>query len=274
MGDPQGTVAGLASILRTGKNVVNATWPALLHPRALGDAIYQELQHACVDGGSSFYTGGLDPGWGTSGLALGALTLCSEVRNVRMYELLDYATWDDPRLVGVYGFGQPDPAACRVLEPGFLSNTWGSTIHLIADAIGAYLDDVTETHELVYADEPFDIPSAHIGSGTIAGMRFAVRGLRAGEPVIAVEHVVRLRERDFPDVPFSQGGYRVEVDGEPHVRVDLALSSNRGSIADTAYVAVAMAIVNAIPQVCDAQPGVLRYTDLRPHPSRHLVGLS
>ena len=37
---------------------------ALLYPKAAGEGVYDRLEAACQEGGSSFYTSGIDPGYG------------------------------------------------------------------------------------------------------------------------------------------------------------------------------------------------------------------
>ena len=59
--DPMTTVAELERILRSGKNVVNVAWPALVNSRGVGGGVHERLQEACLAGGSSLYTGGIDP---------------------------------------------------------------------------------------------------------------------------------------------------------------------------------------------------------------------
>lgn len=271
-------VDDLVRILRTGKNVVNVTWPSLVNPRAVPGDVFQRLQEACVEGESSLYTAGIDPGYGSMGLALSALGATSEVRGVRMYEVLNYAHWDNPEwLCGVMGFGRREVGS--LFSGGRLRAVWEPMLHLLADAMGTRLDSVDERYDAVYADEPFDVPASHIAAGTISGIRFEIRGFIGGEPRIVVEHVTKLRDEEFPEVDFEGGGYRVEVDGEPCVRLDMKLSLRDvaedsligGASGRPAIFATAMAAVNAIPQVCSAPPGVMTCLDLRPHPSPNIA---
>ncbi len=92
-----------------------------------------------------------------------------------------------------------------------------------------------------------------------------------GEARVVVDHVTKLRDQDFPDVEFRGGGYRVEVDGDPGVDLDMALSLRGADPGSAALFTVATTIVNAIPKVCEADPGVVTYLDLPPHPSRNLA---
>ena len=77
-------------------------------------------------------------------------------------------------------------------------------LHLVASAIGLQLDEVQETHEILRADEDFEIASGPIEKGTISGMRFEIIGLVGGEERIVVEHVTRLRDDDAPEWPQGQ----------------------------------------------------------------------
>lgn len=257
----------LVQILRSGKNVVNATWPSLINPNGIEQSVYERLQQACLEGGSSFYTAGIDPGFGSAGLALAGLSVSSRVRCVHMYEILNYANWDAPQMIGFFGFGQEQLGA--VSNPGFLSDIFRSTLSLVANAMGVQLDDIVEEFDVIRAEEHLDLPSVSVAPGTISGVRFKVKGMVAGETRVVVDHVTKLRDQDFPEVPFnSGGGYRAEIDGEPGVRLDLELTSAHKDNAHAALAACAMTLVNAIPQVCDAPPGVLTYLDLQPHPAK------
>ena len=259
----------LCHILRSGKNVVNTTWPSLVNPKAVGGDVYDKLQAACLDGGTSFYTNGIDPGFGSFGIALSALALSSNARCVHMYEVLNYGPWDDPIMHSFFGFGEKSNDHCMLKQPGFLTDIFASTLQMVAEPMGLELDEILEEHESLYAEEALDLPSGRIEPGTISGTRFKVKGMVRGEARVIVDHVTKLRDEDFPEVPFnSGGGYRAEVEGEPNVRLDLELSSGAQENAHAALASVAMAVVNAIPQVCDAPPGVMTYLDLLPHPCR------
>jgi 4-hydroxy-tetrahydrodipicolinate reductase len=131
----------------------------------------------------------------------------------------------------------------------------------VASAIGLQLDRVEETFEILRADQPFDIASGRIEKDAISGMRFEIIGLVGDEPRIVVEHVTRLRDGDAPDWPQGEG-YRIEIEGEPHVHLELGLSSDLGDHNHAGCLATAMHVVNAIPAVVEADPGVLTMLDL------------
>ena len=114
---PGEVVDDLCRMLAAGKNVVNTSFVALLHPGQAG--FHDQLQAACEEGGTSFYTSGIDPGFGNVGLAVHTLALCKEVRAVRMMEIVNYATWDNaPTLFDIMGFGREDGSRSLLLAPG------------------------------------------------------------------------------------------------------------------------------------------------------------
>jgi hypothetical protein len=124
---------------------------------------------------------------------------------------------------------------------------------------------VTERYVREPAPESFEIASGHIPKGSAAGVRFEVLGMVGGQPAIVLEHVTRLRDDLCPDWPQPAqpgGSYRIEVTGEPSYAVDICLSSRKGDHNHAGLVATAMRIVNAIPAVVAAPPGIVTTLDL------------
>jgi 4-hydroxy-tetrahydrodipicolinate reductase len=266
---PGEVVDDICRMLAAGKNVVNTSFVALLHPGQAG--FHDQLQAACEEGGTSFYTSGIDPGYGNVGLAVTAMALCREVERVRMMEIVNYDTWDNPAtMFDIMGFGKPDPSHSLLLAPGSTALAWGPVLAVVADALDVELEDVTEWHEVITADEDIEIASGTVEAGTISGMHFEIRGMVGGEPRIVVEHVTRLRDDDAPDWP-QGSGYRVLIEGEPNLRLELALSSDHGDHNHAGCLATAMHVLNAVPDVVEADPGVLTYLDLPVYSARHLM---
>ena len=114
----------------------------------------------------------------------------------------------------------------------------------------------------IRADEDFDIASGPIEKGTISGMRFEIVGMVDGEERIVVEHVTRLRDDDAPDWPQGEG-YRIldrgRAEREARAR---AVARDLGDHNHAGCLATAMHVVNAIPAVVAAEPGVATLLDL------------
>jgi 4-hydroxy-tetrahydrodipicolinate reductase len=148
--------------------------------------------------------------------------------------------------------------------PGVLSTGWGSVVHQIAAALDISLDRLEEHHERVPAPETFEISSGTIEAGTTAALRFEVRGMAGDRPAVVLEHVTRLRDDLAPDwpQPSGHGCYRVVVSGEPNYTCDLQLLGSDGDHNTAGLKATAMRLVNAVPAVVEAAPGLLTALDL------------
>jgi 4-hydroxy-tetrahydrodipicolinate reductase len=268
---PDEVVNDICRMLAAGFNVVNTSYVPLLYPAAAGPGVLDRLEAACLEGGSSFYTSGIDPGFGNAGITVHALSLCKEIHSVRMMEIVNYATWDNPfTMFEIMGFGKSSPSESLLLSPGSTTLAWGPVIEMVAAALDLKLDGITEWHEVIYAPEDFEIASGTVRAGTISGMHFEIRGMVGDEARIIVDHVTRLRDGDAPE--WAQGsGYRIEVEGEPCVTVELSLHSHQGDHNHAGCLATAMHVINAIPHVIAAEPGVLTYLDLPVYSGRHLL---
>jgi 4-hydroxy-tetrahydrodipicolinate reductase len=180
-------------------------------------------------------------------------------------EILNYNTYDQPMvLFDIMGFGRPLDATPMILAPGVLTMAWGSVVRQIARGLDVALDEIVEWHERVPAPEAFDVAAGRIEAGTTAALHFEVRGMRSGRAVVVLEHVTRLHDDVAPDwpQPAGKGCYRVVVTGEPNYTLDLQLLGSDGDHNTAGLKATAMRLVNAVPAVVEADPGLLTALDL------------
>jgi 2,4-diaminopentanoate dehydrogenase len=254
-------------VLAAGVNIVGSGPVFLQYPwQVLPENLIKPLEDAAREGNSSLYVNGIDPGFANDLLPMALAGTCQSIQQVRCMEIVDYATYDSAVVMfDVMGFGKPMDEIPMLLQPGVLSLAWGSVVRQLAAGLGIALDQVTEQYVREPAPEDFDIASGHIPKGSAAGVRFEVLGMVNGEAAVVLEHVTRLREDLCPDWPQpaqAGGSYRVEVTGEPSYAMDICLSSPNGDHNHAGLVATAMRIVNAIPAVVAAEPGIVTTLDL------------
>jgi 4-hydroxy-tetrahydrodipicolinate reductase len=231
--------------------------------KALGREIAKKLQEACRLGGASFLTSGIDPGFANDVLPLVLSGMAERWDSIRVQEIVNYATYAQPDTVfGIMGFGQPLDQTPLLLQPGVLGSAWGGTVRLLADGLGVELEEIREVYDRRPAEESFDTPIGRVEKGTMAALRFEVQGIVKGRPALVVEHVTRLRDDIAPDWPQSDGGYRVTIEGVPSMTCHLEMADEHGDHAVGGVVLTATRIVNAIPAVCAARPGLLSALDL------------
>jgi hypothetical protein len=75
---------------------------------------------------------------------------------------------------------------------------------------------------------------------------------------------------DWPQ-PHGQGGYRVVVKGEPNYQLDMHMLGTDGDHNTAGLKATAMRLVNAVPAVVQAKPGLVSVLDLPLVTGRGLV---
>jgi len=261
------TVDDLCRILASGKNLVNTSIVSLVYPPFSNHKIRARLEEACAAGRSTFFTSGFDPGWSGDVIPLSLASCCERVDSVRVSELMDYSTYADPDFTGVYfGFGRALDFAAPVLQPGMLKGGWGGMVLLVADALGMRLDEIREEHERLPAPETFDCAMGRIEAGTCAAVRFEVQGVVDGRPAIVAAHVNRLRDDVGPAWDRLSGGkksgYKIEVRGSPSFVCEIEPIGEDGDHNTAGITGTAMRVVNAIPAVCAAAPGVVSILDL------------
>jgi 4-hydroxy-tetrahydrodipicolinate reductase len=265
----------LQRFLRAGVNVVSSGPVFLQYPDGVvPDEIVAPVRQAALDGGSSLWVNGIDPGFANDWLPLVLTGISERIEEVRCLEILNYATYDQPMvLFDIMGFGRPLDETPLLLQPGTLTTAWGSVVRQLAAGLGVELDGVEQVYERVPAPDTFEVASGTIEAGTAAALRFEVRGTRQGRAPVVLEHVTRLRDDLAPGwpQPAGRGGYRVVITGEPNYTLDLQLLGSDGDHNTAGLKATAMRLVNAVPAVVAAPPGLLTALDLPLVTGRGLV---
>jgi hypothetical protein len=268
-------IEDLRRFLAAGVNVVSSSPVFLQFPDGvIPDELIDSIRASALEGGASLWVNGVDPGFANDWLPLVLTGVCERIDEVRCLEILDYSTYDNAKvLFDIMGFGRPLDDTPMLLQPGVLSLAWGSVVRQLAAGLGVMLDGVDESYERLPAPESFAVTSGTIEAGTAAALRFEVRGMVGDRPVCVLEHVTRLRPDLGPDwpQPTGRGCYRVRVTGEPNYTLDLQLVGSDGDHNTAGLKATAMRLVNAIPAVVAARPGLLTALDLPLITGRGLV---
>ncbi|MGN6473601.1 MAG: NAD(P)H-dependent amine dehydrogenase family protein [Mycobacteriales bacterium] len=267
-------IGDLARFLRAGINVVSSSPVFLQYPYGVADEMAADVIAAAHEGGASIFVNGVDPGFGNDALPLVITGISERIEEVRCIELLNYATYDQASVLSdIMGFGVPLDVTPFILHEGVLTMAWGRVVHPLGKALDVTFDTVEESYERYPAPEDFDIPTGTIAKGTQAALRFEVRGMVAGKSVVVLEHVTRLRDDLAPEwpQPAGHGCYRVIITGEPNYTVDMQLLGTDGDHNTAGLKATAMRLVNALPYVVSAPPGLVTALDLPLVTGRGLV---
>ncbi len=267
----------LVSFLEAGVDVVSSGPVVLQFPHGiLPEDLVARIHDAGVRGRASLHVNGIDPGFANDVLPLTLSSLSQRIEEVRCFEIADYATYYQPVVMrDLFGFGRPLEETPFLFQPGVLAMAWGSVVRQIAAGLGLTLDEpLGETVERAPAARDLETASCRIAAGTAAAVRFEVVGRVRGVPRVVLEHVTRTHPDQMPQWPRplrGDGCYRVEITGEPTMTLELL---HRGEHADhnvSGMIATAMRLVNSVPAVVAAAPGLVTALDLPLVTGRGLV---
>lgn len=247
-------------LLERGTNVINFSAFEFAHPPTAPAKDRAGIEAACAAGDSSFFFTGIDPGWATTDLAIAALAAADRVDCVRVLELGWFGNYQSQSLREVFGFGIEPGVTPGMLRDGKLMALWAPTLHHIADALGVVIDDWETMFEVDVLNHDIEAGIGTVKAGTAVVLHFELRAMSGGKPIAIVEHVDKIHRGGGKDwkSPYAlvDLSYRIEVEGSPSFSVEFAAAP--GGTGATCV----MPVVNAIPALCNAPPGLLGPLDL------------
>jgi hypothetical protein len=260
-------------LLESGINVVTTTVNRLIHPASFQPQSWRnQLTEAAVAGGVSLYASGIEPGFAADHLVLMLATQSKTIHTIKASEVAlydDYPVVDT--MMDAMGFGRPLDFVPVLATPGVIGFQWGPGLHVIADGLGLEIDEIREKFDRVPTDRDLDVAFGTAKAGTCGALRTQAIAVIDGREAITIEHVNKLALDLAPE--WVEGGenpvYRVRIEGEPDIACDMsaslldpAASGSTMSSGAGAMVSTAMRVVNAIPYVVAAKPGLLSAMDL------------
>jgi hypothetical protein len=268
---PEECVRDIGRMLAAGINVVTTSIPGLMHPAGYNPKHVDRLEAACREGGASLYASGIEPGFAGDQLVLTLSTLSHRIRSVRTQEIFSYTDYPVAfTMFEVFGFGKPPEHRCIMEIPGIQTSSWGPPVRMVADCLGAQLDGIREVYEKRVIDRRLEVAAGVIEPGTVAAVRFETIGVVDGRDAIVIEHINRMANDVAPDWPSSprDGTYRIVFEGDPDMTCELQMGKPE-TFVEHGLIGTAMRVVNAIPYVCEAAPGLVTSATLPPTLPRH-----
>ena len=265
---PDEALADIVNVIRLGAAVVTPSLYALYDPTSAPAELRDPVDAAIAECGGSLFVSGIDPGWGNDILPVLASGLASTIEQVRCQEIFDYSTYDQPDSVRyLVGMGQPMDEVPPMVAPTIPTMVWGGQLRLMARALGVELDDITESVDRLPLEDT--VETAAMGTfeaGTQGALRFEVRGIVDGEPAIVIEHVTRIHPSCAPDWPSppdgGDGAHRVIIEGRPRIEINVEATDEGGNRAAGGNATAVGRIVNAIPWLRSAGPGLYDALDV------------
>lgn len=269
--NPARAIGDICRILASGKNVVSTALTALIHPRSLGQQVVDALEGACRAGMSSFHGTGIEPGWAGEVLPLIMSGLFRRIDSILVRELMDYSTYDSPSMMfDAMGFGKPPDVPVPMADPVAAGMVFRAPLLLVADGLGAEVDDFVFSRTVALANESFDVASGRIEAGTVSAQRFSLSAVVDDRPAITIEHITRMRQDEAPDWPTGRG-WTVTIEGYPSMSLVTEIAIHGEDETDQGVLGTAMHAVHAIAPVCAAEPGIRTFLELPMITGRHAL---
>ena len=262
------SIDDVCAILASGKNVVTTAF--LFHPDRIDPGDRDRLLQACRAGNSTVHGSGLNPGNLSGVLPLALSGMSRRIDRVILQERADWSFYDSTSITfDNMAFGQPvediSPTTNDFLA--FNSGIFSNEVWLLADALNAGIDEVVATVEAIPAKADHQIFDHLLRAGTTAGQRWRWSGRRGGETLVEIDALWTVGNEYPSHWPKPQHGWTLTIEGDPTMRTHFLVMSGNPSASMAEHVtasnvATGMQILNAVPAVCEAQPGFATMADL------------
>ncbi len=274
---PDDAVEDIRACLAGGLIVVTPSIYPLYDPTSAPAELIDPIRAAVAEGGGSLFVSGIDPGWGNDVLPVLLSGLAGTIEQIRCQEIFDYTTYDQPDSVRyLIGMGEPMDYEPPMVAPTVPTMVWGGQVRLIARALGVELDEIRETLLRRELDETVSNSMGEFEKGTQGALRFEVQGIVGGEPRIVVEHVTRIHPSCAPDWPMppdgGDGAHKVIIEGRPRIEINVEATDEGGNRAAGGNATAVGRLVNAIPWLRAAGPGVYDALDVPLVPATGKLG--
>ena len=236
----------IEEVVRNGLNIVS-TSEELVYPFRRHPELSAQLNQLAVDKGVTVLGTGVNPGFVMDTMALVLSSVCLEVNKVKVERVIDAATRRFPFQKKIGAGLSPEEFRSEVAQGRIGHVGLAESLYLIAHGLGWTIEEIKEEIAPILAETNLRTEYIEVSSGMVAGMGQLAQGLSGGREVLT------LRFRAFIGAPKPHD--TIEIEGNPSLKVTI----DGGVAGDVATVAM---VVNAIPRVLAAEPGLKTMADL------------
>ncbi|MGV9862263.1 NAD(P)H-dependent amine dehydrogenase family protein [Rhodococcus koreensis] len=253
-------IDALSRILASGKNVVSSRFE-FLHPPSMDPHDREVLERACSLGASSLHGTGSSPGFVTEALPLVLLSIQRRLELLTIDEFADMRAVKSPQMLFTHMcFGRPladfDPASVKA-KVGF-----AQSLRLVGDAVGRPLDAIITSTEVAGPKQPIEVHGRTLSPHMIAAQRTTVAGFHDGDEILRFRANWYCTSEVNADWEMREVGWRIQLEGDSPLDIAITNPVSPEILGDVAPNKTPFRIVNAIPYVCAAPPGIRTTLDL------------
>jgi 4-hydroxy-tetrahydrodipicolinate reductase len=246
------TYLQIASIVKHGVNVVS-TCEELSYPYTTEPKLAEELDTLAKKHDATVLGTGINPGFLMDALVITLTAPCQKIEKIEVTRVMNAATRRLPFQKKI-GAGLTVEEVKKKIETKQITGHVGleQSVAMIADALAWKLDRIkVEPVEPVIAKNAVESEAIRVKAGNAAGLRQKVKGVMRGREVVILDFQAYIGAEEEYDT--------VTVKGVPPInqKISPCVHGDVGTIA---------MVVNMIPKVINAPPGLLTMKDL-PIPS-------
>jgi len=236
----------LETIIRSGADVVS-TCEELSYPFQKQPKLAAALDQLAKKHGVTVMSTGVNPGFLMDTWPLAMTAVCQEVKKIRAVRIQDASPRRLPFQKKI-GAGKSLAEFKKLVRSGEIRHVGlPESIAMIAAGLGWKLNKITETIGPIVAKKRVQSRFLTVQAGQAAGVKQIGRGFCQGKEVITLEFQAYLGAQESNDAVYITGTPTMEV---------IIKGGTHGDIA------TASMIVNAIPRVISAPPGLTTMKDI------------
>jgi hypothetical protein len=224
----------------------------------------ERIAKAAERGGASMFGSGAHPGF-TNLISIVCSQMCERVDEIKVTESVDCSTYASGQTMRAMGFAQLPETPGLEESVRRESEVFAEAAAMTADALGVELDRLTFDAEFTAAHGDSDLGFMQIPAGTVAAVQGYHRGWVGDRNVVSVGFQWIMGDQVEPPFKLAHG-HVIKITGLPGVRTVVRVLPPR-DWAEEGYMGVgeiytAMPVVNAVPHLVAASPGIKTFKDL------------
>jgi len=241
----------IVEAVKKGKNVIS-TAEEMAYPYPTEPDLCRKMDSLAKEYGVSVLGTGINPGFVMDLLVIALTGSCVDVKKIKVTRVNDLSPFG-PTVLHEQGVGMAVDDFIKGVEAGTVEGHVGfiQSIHMISDALGLEIDEIHQEREPIISKVVREEKGIRVEPGMIAGCRQLGYGMRNGEVVIEMEHPQQIH----PHLENIETGDYIKLEGTPEIDLQIKpeIPGGIGTIA---------MLVNMIPQVINADPGLKTMLDL------------
>jgi 4-hydroxy-tetrahydrodipicolinate reductase len=253
----------VCQLLQSGINVATSV-AELHHPDSLDAKVRARVEEACHRGGTSIHATGSSPGFVSEVLPVALLNMSRRLDCLTVDEFADLTSRNSPDLIfTVMGWGKPTGEFSEA-QTAHISASFGQSYRQLAAALSVEIDRIETTGEFGLARERTEIAAGVIEAGCVAGTRITMEAYRGDKPVMRFRANWYATPKLDKDWEITQkNGWRIRVEGDTALDVSVTFPVSDDDYPKMTPGLTAHPVVNAVPAICEAAPGIRTFDELK-----------